>query len=47
MNRYKDWLMQAEKDMEATLDSEKYEHYEWKIKKSRCFKYVAHFLFYY
>ena len=29
MNRYKDWLKQADKDIEAASDSEIYEHYEW------------------
>ncbi|TFG30502.1 MAG: HEPN domain-containing protein [Promethearchaeota archaeon] len=29
MNRYNDWLKQAEKDLEAAEDSEKFEHYEW------------------
>lgn len=29
MNRYNDWLKQAEKDLEAAEDSEKHEHYEW------------------
>ncbi|MHA1436849.1 MAG: HEPN domain-containing protein [Promethearchaeota archaeon] len=29
MNRYKDWLKQAEKDIEAATDSEIYNHYEW------------------
>ena len=29
MNRFNDWLKQAEKDMEAASDSEKYKHFEW------------------
>ncbi|MHA1268763.1 MAG: HEPN domain-containing protein [Candidatus Helarchaeota archaeon] len=29
MNRYKDWLSQADKDLEAAEDSEKSGHYEW------------------
>jgi len=29
MNRFNDWLKQAEKDMEAARDSEKNKHYEW------------------
>ena len=29
MNRFNDWFKQAEKDMEAAIDSEKYKHYEW------------------
>lgn len=29
MNRFNDWLKQAEKDMEAAIDSEKYKHFEW------------------
>jgi len=29
MNRYKDWLEQAEYDLEAAIDSLKGEHYEW------------------
>ena len=29
MNRFNDWFKQAEKDMEAAMDSEKHKHYEW------------------
>ena len=29
MNRFSDWLKQAERDMEAAIDSEKSNHYEW------------------
>lgn len=29
MNRFNDWLKQAEKDIEAAMDSEKSKHYEW------------------
>jgi HEPN domain-containing protein len=29
MNRYKDWLEQAEHDLEAAFDSLESEHYEW------------------
>ncbi|MHA1372205.1 MAG: HEPN domain-containing protein [Promethearchaeota archaeon] len=29
MNRYRDWLNQADKDLDAAVDSEKDEHFEW------------------
>jgi len=29
MNRFRDWLNQAEKDLEAAKNSEENKHYEW------------------
>ncbi|MFO8018549.1 MAG: HEPN domain-containing protein [Promethearchaeia archaeon] len=48
MKRYKDWLEQAEKDLNAAQDSEKTQHFEWACFQAQqsAEKYLKAFLLY-